>query len=91
MSVCAAPPADPTMSLETILRIVDRASRDDEFLDLLLTDPTKALKGEDLTSAERTTLKGLRDSPYTSSPRGLADVRKMVLASLAYGGDEPAA
>ncbi len=73
------------MSLEAVLAIVDRANTDDEFRDLLFADPTKALRGATLTANERTLLKGLADSPYASSPRGLDDVRKMVLASIEYG------
>lgn len=73
------------MSLEAVLAIVERATGEEEFRDLLLSDPTKALRGKSLTASERAMLKGLGDSPYASSPRGLDDVRKMVLASIAYG------
>lgn len=76
------------MSLEVVLAIVERAGTDEEFRGLLLTDPAKALRGETLTASERAMLKGLGDSPYASSPRGLDDVRKMVLASIAYPAGE---
>jgi hypothetical protein len=73
------------LSLEAVLAVIDRATADDGFRELLLADPAKALRGEEVTASERAMLKGLADSPYTASPRGLADVRKMVLASMAYG------
>jgi hypothetical protein len=73
------------LSLEAVLAIIDRATADEEFCTLLLADPVKALRGEELTASERAMLKGLADSPYTASPRGLLDVRKMVLGSIAYG------
>jgi hypothetical protein len=73
------------VSLEAVLAIVERATADEAFRGLLLGDPTTALRGETLTPSERAMLKGLGDSPYASSPRGLDDVRKMVLASMAYG------
>jgi hypothetical protein len=72
------------LSLDTVLEVVDRAIDDEQFRELLLGDPAKALRGRTLTASERAMLKGLSDSPYTSSPRGLADVRKMVLGSMEY-------
>lgn len=73
------------MSLEAVLAIIERAEGDESFRELLFGDSAKALAGVDLSASERMMLKGLASSPYTTSPRGLADVRKMVTASIEYG------
>ena len=75
------------MALANVISVLDRAIDDPAFRVQLLGDPTAALVGHDLTKTEHTMLCGLASSPYTASPRGLADVRKMAAGALAYGGD----
>lgn len=75
------------MALHDVLRILDRAIADEGYRERLLSEPAKALRGEPLARGEKAMLAGLAHSPYTASPRGLADTRKMVLGALAFGGE----
>lgn len=66
------------MSLENTSLVIDHALQDDDFWNLLLTNPDAALAGYDLTEAEKALLSSLSSSPYTSARRGLMETRKLI-------------
>lgn len=59
---------------ETVLKeIVDRAVKDEAFRNNLLSNPTAALKGYDLTNAERELLSNLDEGNFDDFAGGLGD------------------
>ena len=59
---------------EVVLReIIDRAVADESFRQQLLSDPTTALKGYELTDAERELLSNLDEGNFDEFAGGLGD------------------
>ena len=75
------------MSLENALVIIDHALRDANYLNLLLTRPSLALEGYELTEAESAMLSNLSASPYTAASRGLIETRKLIQAGIDFMRD----
>jgi hypothetical protein len=61
------------MSVAVLKEIVNRAVADDSFRKNLLSDPTTALKGYDLTDAERELLSNLDEGTFDDFAGGLGD------------------
>ena len=61
------------MSEVVLKEIVDRAVADDSFRKKLLSDPTSALAGYDLTDAERELLSNLDEGKFDEFAGGLGD------------------
>ena len=61
------------MSDVVLKEIIDRAVSDDSFRKKLLSDPTSALKGYELTDAERELLSNLDEGSFDEFAGGLGD------------------
>jgi hypothetical protein len=61
------------MSDVVLKEIIDRAVSDDSFRQKLLSDATAALKGYDLTDAERALLSNLDEGSFDEFAGGLGD------------------
>jgi hypothetical protein len=72
------------MSLTVARDVIDRALNDAAYQALLLARPDEALKGCDLSEAERSVLQNLASSPYTAARRGLTEMRKLIRAALDF-------
>jgi len=72
------------MSLENVQSIIERALSNTEYQEFLFTDPDEALRGYELTEAEKSTLRNLGSGTYTRARRGLIEAKKLVQAAQEY-------
>ena len=61
------------MSDTALKEIIDRATKDEKFRNLLLTDPDKALADYKLSDADRKILEGLTEDTFEEFAGGLGD------------------
>lgn len=70
------------MSLEDVQSVIEQALQNHDYMELLLTNPEKALKDKVLTDDEMALLSSLASSPYTSARRGLMETRKLIQVAI---------
>lgn len=61
------------MSQEAVMKIIEQASKDENFRQLLFKKPKEALVGYDLTATERETLENLNEDTFDDFAGSLGD------------------
>ncbi len=72
------------MALDEVIKIIERALKEESYANKLFANNSTALDGYDLNENEKGMLRNLTIGPYSQSRRGLKETLKLVRASIEY-------